>query len=516
MDSGTRETWERFYDRVVIGGRDWPRNLWFAAVEDGLSAALPAQSALLAQYRQNVAELEELERSGAGAYRDTTRMAQLEADIKRLIGVADQSIREESAERLAALRPPRTGFWLGALTLGVIMFCGVLLGVTYHLQQRAAERMDLELAAMQQRLIKQAADQRSALEMRIRSVDRVKEDLGALQTELRANVDEFNKVMSTSLNSLSALGDSAIADLERQLLDQDGGAGDALNSLRERAAALEGQLDQVDASLGTIAQRLPDLDSDMKRLAERLEATMTRFEGVESQVSTIQAQAPEVALWLEGQRQALAQELDARRQTINELGTQMTALQDGLEGSRSQLVDFDGTLEQDLARAKQQSEDLEGALDQVRAAEQQATELVTQVDARFGTTQQTAQKQIDALLAKLTEQTDLALQRSEEMMQRAEAEAARRLETATEQAIGSLSEVREAQLAELRAWASQAQTELGQTRADLVADWQGMDEAVAGRQSQVLAQLDQHAAALEVRVQEFLKALDGIAARSSG
>ena len=75
MGSITLETWERFYERVVKRGSDWPRNLWLAAVEDGLRAALPAQSRLLAQYRQHVAALGELERAGPGSYRDSTRMA---------------------------------------------------------------------------------------------------------------------------------------------------------------------------------------------------------------------------------------------------------------------------------------------------------------------------------------------------------------------------------------------------------------------------------------------------------
>ena len=43
-----------------------------------------------------------------------------------------------------------------------------------------------------------------------------------------------------------------------------------------------------------------------------------------------------------------------------------------------------------------------------------------------------------------------------------------------------------------------------------------MDEAVAERQSKALTDLDQYAATLEVRVQEFLKALDVIAARPGG
>jgi hypothetical protein len=194
MGSVTLETWERFYDRVVERGSDWPRNLWFAAVEDGLSAALPAQSRLLVQYRQDVVELRELERTATGSYRDATRMAQLEAEIMRLIGIADQSIREESATVGARHEPelppvqerPRIGFWLGALILGVIMLCGALLGATYYHQQRMTERMERDLVALQQRLIAQAAEERAVLKVRIRSADRVKENLGGLQAELRA------------------------------------------------------------------------------------------------------------------------------------------------------------------------------------------------------------------------------------------------------------------------------------------------------------------------------------------
>ncbi len=510
MASVTHESWEQFYDRVVVHGRNWPRSLWFAAVEDGLRTALPAHSPLLAQYRKDIGELAEIERAGAASHHDTTRVQQLEAEIKRLIGIADQAIRE-SADRPPAPSQARIGFWLSALTLGTIVFCGALLGATYYLQQRATERMQLDIAALQQRLMEQAAGQRSALELRIRSVDRVKEELLALQAELRANVDEFNKLMSASLRSLSTVGDRAIADLGRQVLEPDGETGATSNSLRQRAATLERQLDQVDGSLSMLAQRLPELDSGANRLAERLEATTTGFERVEAQVATIQAQAPELALWLEGQRQALAQDLEGRGASLGELGAEITTLRDALGDSRGQLAEVTGALEEDLARVKQQGVDLEHALGQVRAAEQQASALVSQVDSEFKTVQEKA----DALVSKLAEQTDGAVKRSDEIVQRAEAEVARRLETAMEQTIDGLSQAREAQLAELKTWASKVQAELEQTRAALVAGWRGMDEAVAERQSKALTELDQYAATLEVRVQEFLKALDVIAARSS-
>jgi hypothetical protein len=186
MGSVPLETWERFYDRVILRGSDWPRNLWFAAVEDGLSAAFPAQSPLLVQYRQDVAELRELERTATGSYRDLTRIAQLEAEIMRLIGIADQSIRERSATVEEQHEPalptpaqdgPRISFWLGVLILGVILLCGALLGATYYHQQRMNERMERDLVELQQRLIAQAADERAALELGVSSADRVNKAL---------------------------------------------------------------------------------------------------------------------------------------------------------------------------------------------------------------------------------------------------------------------------------------------------------------------------------------------------
>jgi chromosome segregation ATPase len=514
MASVTHESWEQFYDRVVVGGGKWPRGLWFAAVEDALRAALPAHSPLLAHYRQDVGELAEIERAGAASHHDTTRVQQLEAEIKRLIGIADQSIRE-SADQQPARGQPRIGFWLAALTLGIIMFCGALLGATYYLQQRATERMRLDVAALQQRLMEQAAGQRSALELRIRSVDRIKENFLALQGELRANVDEFNKLMSASLRSLSSVGDSAIADLERQVLERESGTAAASSRLRERAATLERQLDQVDGSLSLLARRLPDLDHGVNRLAERLEAATAGFQRVEDQVATIQAQAPELALWLEGQRQALAQDIERRGAGLRELGAEIAALQGALEDSRGQLVDVAGALEADLARVKQQGQEFEQALDQVRAAGQQASALGREVDAELRTVQGTVQEKVDALLSDLGAQAERAALRSDEIVQRAEAEAARRLEAATQEAIDALQQAHAAQLAELKTWASQVQAELERTRAALEAGWRDMNDTVAERQSKALSDLDQYAAALEVRVQEFLKALDVIAARAS-
>jgi chromosome segregation ATPase len=518
MGSITLETWERFYERVVQRGSDWPRNLWLAAVEDGLRAALPAQSRLLAQYRQHVAALGELERAGPGSYRDSTRMAQLEADIMRLVGLADQAIREESAgiEEPAEQVPPaparsqpRIGFWLVAVVLGVITLCGALLGATYYQQLRMSARMKQDLTALQQRVIEQAADQQAALEVGLRSAEARQQAFGALQAELRANVDEFNKLLSTALRSMTALGDSAKSYPKRAALGQGGDLGEALKGLRERAATLERQLVQVADSLSVLARRLPELDRGATRLAERLEASTAGFERVEQQVATIQAQAPELALRLEGQRQALAQELEARRKTMSELAAEIGTLRGALDESRGQLATLEGWLEQSLAQVEPASGEAQRTRGQAQGAQQA-------IGGEGGAMPQAMQQKIDAVLAELAKTAGQAAQRSENSVKQAEAAARRRLETVADQAVDDLSKKHQAQVAELTTWASATRDELGQTRARLVAGWHGMDEAVAKRQSAVLSELDRYAATLEVRVQELLKALEVIAARSGG
>jgi hypothetical protein len=517
MSSITLEIWERFYERVVKRGSEWPRNLWLAAVDDGLRAALPAQSRLLAQYRQDVAALRELELAGPESYRDSTRMAQLEADIMRLIGLADQAIREESAaigepsEQAPpppARSQPRVGLWVGALILGVITLCGALLGATYYHQLRMSARMKHDVTALQHRLIEQAADQRAALEVRIRSAEARQQTFGGLQAELRANVDEFNRLLSAALRSMTALGASTNPDLRRQLLGQDGDLGNALKALRERAAGLEHQLSEVADSLSVLARRLPDLDRGVNRLAERLEAGTAGVERVEQQVATIQARAPELGLWLESQRQTLAQELESRRKSVGELAGEIGTLRGALDDSRGQLATLETRLE-GLAQIELSSDGAERMHGQVPGGQQV-------IDLDRSEMQQAMQEKIDATLAELAGKAGLAVQRSEESVKQAEVAARQRLETTAGQAVDGLSKKHQAQLAELTTLATTTRDELGQTSARLVAGWYGMDEAVAKRQSAVLTQLDQYAATLEVRVQELLKALDVIAARSGG
>jgi chromosome segregation ATPase len=514
--------WERFYERVVARGGNWPRALWFAAVEDGLEGALPENSRLLAEYRRHVAEWKQLEGEATGRHGDAQRVAQLEADIMRLIGHANQTIRERAADaqmaRVAPVPGPRrerSGAWLGGLTVAVMLLCGGVLGATYYQNRLMMQRMEHDLVALHQQLIQQAANDGVALEARIRSIETVRQDLEAAQAELRANVAQFNQVMSASVRSITALGDSALGDLARRLGAEDGNLEAALTALRGRAATLEGELDGTAQSLASLARRLPEVGSDIERLAGQVAATDADFEEVAGQVQTIKAQAPEIALWLEGQRQGLVQTVETHRQSMDEADFEIATLKGALNESRGQLQSFQETIEGDLAQAKQQGGDLEQALEDVRATELRAAELLTRIEARAEAAQGDLQGRIEAILAELAEAADLAVLRSQEVTRRAEAEGVR-LEAVAEQAIEGLSTAREQRLAELSQWAAATRSGLAQTHAGLVAGWQGMDQAVAERHSDVLANLDRYAATLEGRVQELLDALEVILVRSDG
>jgi chromosome segregation ATPase len=308
---------------------------------------------------------------------------------------------------------------------------------------------------------------------------------------------------------MTALGDSAKSDPKRALPGQGGDLGEALKGLRERAATLEHQLVQLADSLSVLARRLPELDRGANRLAERLQASTAGFDRVERQVATIQAQAPELALRLEDQRQALAQELEARRKTMAELAAGIGTLRGALDDSRGQLATLEGWLEQSLAQVEPASGDAKRTEGQAQGGQQA-------IGVEGSAMPQAIQQKIDVVLAELAKTAGQAAQRSEASVKQAEAAVRQRLETAADQAVDDLTRKHQAQLAELTTWAATTRDELGQTRARLVAGWHGMDEAVAKRQSAVLSQLDQYAATLEVRVQELLKALDVIAARSGG
>ena len=160
MDPAKVEAWQRFYDQV-LSRSDWPRGLWFAAVEDALRAAFGPDSRLLADYRSDVDELLRLERTASGSYHDEKRRGQLEAQIKRLINLADETVLQAAASqevppaplasKAAAARPRLALGPAWSLASVVVLLLAGIGGAVAYYELRMAAQADRQLAQLRGR-----------------------------------------------------------------------------------------------------------------------------------------------------------------------------------------------------------------------------------------------------------------------------------------------------------------------------------------------------------------------------
>ena len=79
MKLGAIEAWDRFCEQV-LRQTDWPRDLWLAAVDDALAAALPAGSELLEDYRQTVLQAQgEVENAIVAFFKSQQQLVSLQS-----------------------------------------------------------------------------------------------------------------------------------------------------------------------------------------------------------------------------------------------------------------------------------------------------------------------------------------------------------------------------------------------------------------------------------------------------
>ena len=525
MDAARANAWEHFCDRVLCD-TSWPRGLWFAAVEDALTAALGADARLLADYRADVAELLGLERAARGTYHDEQRVAQLEAQIKRLIELADATISAPAAtvpDAPAAVaaaprrgRPPARYGPALSLLLGVLLVVAGAAGATAFYELRLRAEVDRQVARMGGLLDERVADLRADLDQRLSAAESLHAQMAQLHDQLSANVDRVSTTMTDSVRSIMGLSDNAVAELERRLGAQGNGVTDALAKLRARAEALNRGLDDISQDLASLEQRVPKLRDDVQDTAAGVQQVRTGFNQAAAEVGAVKAGTPQLIAWLAGQKDTLAQELQGRRAELDAIRGQARDLQGEMAQSRARLEDLNQSLDQSLHQARQDSAALEDAIKGLHATGQQVTQLMADADAKVQAAHQEMQTKIDQMLSNAAEKADLAVLRSQDVIHRAEGEVTQKLQANSQQALDDLAKAREGQLAELAKRVAAAQAELEQTRAGLVASWQGMDHAVAERQGQVLTGLDGYAQTIQARVQDLLKALDVKVAGSSG
>jgi hypothetical protein len=224
--------------------------------------------------------------------------------------------------------------------------------------------------------------------------------------------------------------------------------------------------------------------------------------------SALAGRAPELESRFQQAGAEVEQAIGRQRATLDTLATQMTTLQVDVAQAHQLFVDLDQTMAGDLAQAKQNAATLEAAVKDVETTKHMVDTLVSETRDQLTVAQWQAQQELDQMLSTLAEKADLAVLRSEDVMQRAAAEGERRIDAEVEATSEAILELRDSELEALTKRARSIRTELQQTRSGLLISWQRMDQVVADRQGSVLTALDRHAAHLEERVQAFLNALD--------
>ena len=477
MDPAKIEAWQRFREQV-LHNPGWPRELWFAALEDGLQAALGDDSRLLADYRRDRAELLLLERRASGAYQDEQRIGQLEAQIRQLAELADRTMTgpepaagtpESVRPAASAPAPARRHRWVTralALASGALLLALGAAGASVYHETRAM----------------------SADEQQMARIDRLLDEHAA----------------------------SLRAELDRRLAAERGGTDGAAGELADRGAAVGRALDQVSLDVSSLEMRLPALARELETIAAGAGQMAHDLARTRAEVDALQATTPELAAWLAHEREELEQAAQNRRQSLAGIDDRVQQLTAEVDRSQVLLTDLNQSLVEGLQQAALNGEALRNAVDEMRAAGLEVAELMDGAERKVQLAQAAMQAKIEQMLSGLAEQADLALLRGADVLSRAEGEIARRAEAASATALDAVGKQRAAQLAALTEQVAASQAELDQTQAALLAGWQRMDQSVAERQQAVLADLDTYAGTIGMRVEELLQALDVIVARSGG
>lgn len=519
MDPAQVAAWQRCREQV-LSSTDWPRGLWFAAVEDALRRTFGADSPLLADYRADVAELRRLERAASGSYHDEQRMAQLEAQIGALVRRADESVPDAADEPLQPRRTerPRRMRWhpAGTLAAGVLIFLTGAGGAAVYYEMRLMAQVEQQLERLSMRTDDQIAALRSDLERQFATTRDLNDKLSGLHAELDANVDSFGRAMVESLESMTRLSEDTVAALERRLLAEDEGVNQALSRLRVRAGALGQELGAVDRDVAALERRLPELSAAFERLSAGLARIEEAVARATKDAEMVRARAPEMLQWLASAQEALEGELNDRRARLGEADAAISTLETHTRAARERLQAASAGLDGDLHDIAERRAKLEAELTALGAGRQQVDSLLNDAAAGIATAQQELADQIAAVLAQLAEKADLAVLRGEDVMRRAEAATLRRFEAAGEQMLETLGEARDRQLAALADRIAAARREVETTQADLFDRWERLDQSVAERQGEVLASLDGYARTIETHIEDLLKALDVTVAKTGG
>lgn len=521
MDPAKVKAWQRFFDEVVAKGGDWPRALWFAAVDDALAKTLGSQSDLVIAFRRDLAELTQLEGAGSAGPEDEQRRGELEAEIRDLIETADATImagvwaqtEPESAAAAPATPAPAAAVsgWTRAIrtaAFGLLVLGTGLLAAVYLYDARLAEQVDRTIGDHLERIEERIVRVETDLARRARVVAEESERLTAMRAELEADIAAFDARMATSLERMTALHDDVLAGIERRLAERSGAVRELLSGLEAQTGRLGRGLDQVGQDLVRFQRRVPELGDDLDGLSDRIEQGQAAIGETVEEIAILRSLTPELIDWVRTKRAELDEAMEKERVALRELETRIAALKGRYERSNAELEGFRETLREGEKQAKADGEALERKMDDVRASGDVFAGLAETAEDEIELAKRDAEKRIDTILEDLAKKADLAAMRGDDMIGRAEERASRRIEAARDEAVAALGDLRARELARLDEDMSATRAELERTQGELVEKWQDMDRTVAAHRDAVVADLDGYAATVSERIRELVDALD--------
>ena len=517
-------TWQRCFDGVVANRAAWPSQLWFAAVEDGLAAGLGRDAPLLAAFRRDSSEFLELERTARpGSLHDEQRRAQLEAQIQATLRQADESIRGPALPPLrvavrdlphvpAAGEPERTrsgSLWgraLRAACFGVFLVGSGLLGGIYLYDARLVRQVDHEVGRHVAQLRDSLAQAETNLAAAMASFDQESERVGRMQAQLVADAGQLDAKLSEALRAMITLRETAMAELEARLAQDSNAVTAMVERLQERGAELDRGLEQVGKELAALEQRLPELGRSFAAVDGSLEEGRSKLADTVDQVVELQSTVPEVLKWVDTERAGFERAFEAKRELAAAVDERITGLESTLEASDERLRAFDATVEQQLRQVEDERGRLEQALGDLNASSELIATLVESAEAELELARAKTPNQVEGMLTEVADEADRAVVRGADVLDWANAQAVRRIESAGDRATQTLNGLRAEEIAQLTQQSAAARPEVEQTSTDLVASRQRMDEFLAERHNQLLADLERYALSMETRVQRLLEA----------
>ena len=283
-------------------------------------------------------------------------MAMLENELKRLISAVD--------DRLPLLLPDRSASpadneasgtsllgkhgWnmrqaAAAAGLAVLLVTAGWAGSSIYYTSYLKTQIEHELRPYAVELAETVTTVQTDLAPNLAAADELKIAIDQARRDVIARDEEIESTIVTAQSQLLGIRDTAIDDIERRLTDQTDDLTSMLDMLRQRAADLDGGLNEVSQALAAFDHQLPVLTDGFGEIAAQLVESRSIIDQVSKDTKKLDEAAPPLLASI------------AEHQTDLETGAKtLTILQAQLEALKGQTARSSQQLEQMLSQGRGQ------------------------------------------------------------------------------------------------------------------------------------------------------------------